>query len=93
LIEVPQCIEKFVTLRLPQELAYLSAFDEARHMIDDVHDMPDKDLTLLVNLCVQNGGKLSRKKRKLFEQLSGEHIAFAEKVIQEAFADYFEMIR
>jgi hypothetical protein len=86
-----QCIEKFVTLRLPQELAYLSAFDEAKHQIDDAHDMPDKDLTLLINLCVQNGGKLSKKKRKLFEQLSEEHIAFAERTIQEAFADYFDM--
>jgi len=53
--------------------------------------MPDKDLTLLINLCVQNGGKLSKKKRKLFEQLSEEHIAFAERTIQEAFADCFDM--
>ncbi len=88
-----QCIEKFVTRRLPQELEYLSAFDEAKRIIDDAHDMPDKDLTLLVNLCVQNDGSLSKKKRKLFEWLSDEHIAFAEKTIQASFADYFEMTK
>ena len=87
------CIEQFVTLRLPQELEYLSAFDEAKRIIDDKYDMPDKDLTLLVNLCVQNGGSLSRNKRKLFELLSDEHIAFAEKTIQESFLDYFEMTK
>jgi len=88
-----KCIEQFVTLRLPQELEYLSAFDEAKRIIDDTHGMPDKDLTLLVNLCVQNGGSLSKKKRKLFELLSDEQIAFAEETIQESFADYFAMTK
>ncbi|MDX8409417.1 MAG: Fic family protein [Mariprofundales bacterium] len=86
-----KCMEQFVTRRLPQELEYLTAFDEAKHIIDDAHDMADKDLTLLVNLCVQNGGRLSKKKRKFFKMVSDEHIAFAEKTIQDAFADYFEM--
>ncbi|MDQ6971796.1 MAG: Fic family protein [Mariprofundaceae bacterium] len=86
-----QCMQQFVTLRLPQELAYLSAFDAAKQIIDEQHGMPDKDLTLLVNLCVQNGGSLSMKKRKLFAMLSDEDIAFAEKVIGEVFAGYFGM--
>jgi len=88
-----QCIERFITIRLPQELEYLRAFDEAKRTIDDARDMPDKDLTLLINLCVQNGGNLSKKKRKIFASLSDEHIAFVEKSIKESFADYFEMIR
>ncbi len=88
-----KCIEQFVMLRLPQELEYLSAFDEAKRIIDDAYDMPDKDLTLLVNLCVQNGGSLSKKKRKLFALLSDEHIAFAERTIKESFADYFEVTK
>jgi len=87
------CIQQFVTLRLPQELEYLSAFDEAKRIIDDAHDMPDKDLSLFVNLCVQNDGSLSKKKRKLFALLSNAHIAFAEKTIQASFADYFEMTK
>jgi hypothetical protein len=86
-----KCVEQFVTHRLPQELEYLSAFDEAKRIIDEEHDMPDKDLTLLVNLCVQNNGSLSKKKRKLFELLSDDNITFAEKVVGEAFADYFAM--
>jgi len=85
------CIEKFVTHRLPQELEYLRVFDEAKRIIDEHHGMPDKDLTLLVNLCVQNGGRLSKNKRKLFEMLSDDDVAFADQVIGEVFADYFEM--
>jgi len=88
-----QCMQQFVTLRLPQELEYLRAFDEAKQIIDDAHDMPNKDLTLLVNLCVQNGGSLSKRKRKLFELFPDEHIAFAEQTIQASFADYFEMTK
>jgi len=87
------CIEQFVTHRLPQELAYLNAFDEAKHLIDAVYGMPDKDLTLLVNLCVQNQGCLSKKKQKLFAWVDDEHIACAERIIQESFADYFEMMQ
>jgi len=86
-----KCIEQFVTHRLPLELEYLSAFDEAKRIIDEAHDMPDKDLTLLVNLCVQNEGDLSKKKRKLFEQLSDDNIVFAEKTVKDVFADYFRM--
>jgi len=85
------CIEKFVTLRLPQELEYLSAFDKAKREIDDAYGMPDKDLTLLINVCVQNGGELSKNKRKLFALLPDDHIAFAEKVIKGSFAAFFEM--
>ncbi len=88
---VYQCIEKFTTHRLPQELEYLRAFDEAKRIIDEEHDMPDKDLTLLVNLCVQNRGSLSNKKRKLFEHLSDDNIVFAEHAVRKAFADYFTM--
>ncbi|MDQ6966673.1 MAG: Fic family protein [Mariprofundaceae bacterium] len=86
-----QCMQQFVTLRLPRELAYLSAFDEAKQIIDEQHGMPDKDLTLLVNLCAQNGGSLSKTKRKLFGMLSDEDIAFAEKAVGKSFADYFGM--
>jgi len=85
------CIEQFVSHRLPQELEYLTAFDEAKRIIDEKYGMPDKDLTLLVNLCTQNNGDLSNRKRKLFEQLSDDDIAFAEKVIKASFSDYFKM--
>ncbi|OIP99333.1 MAG: hypothetical protein AUK35_08480 [Zetaproteobacteria bacterium CG2_30_46_52] len=86
-----KCIEKFVTYRLPQELEYLSAFDGAKRIINEKHDMPEKDLTLLVNLCVQNNGTVSNKKRKLFKQLSDIEIVFAETTVQELFEDYFKM--
>ncbi len=87
-----QCIEQFVTRRLPKELEYLRAFDAAKEIINEQYDMPEKDLTLLVNLCVQNGGKLSSKKRKLFDMLSDDAIKFAGETICETFSGYFDMI-
>jgi len=90
---VYQCIEQFVTHRLPMELEYLRAFDEAKEIINMQHDMPDKDLTLLVNLCVQNSGALSKKKRKLFAFLSDADIAFTEQTVAKLFDDYFAMVQ
>jgi len=86
-----QCVEQFVTQRMPMELEYLSAFDEAKQKIDAQLDMAEKDLTLLVNLCVQNGGHLSKNKRKLFAFLTDKSILFAEEVVLGVFADYFVM--
>lgn len=87
------CIEQFVIQRLPKELEYLRAFDEAKAVINEQHDMAEKDLTLLVNLCVQNGGTISKKKRKLFAFLSADAIVFAEQTIADVFVDYFDMVR
>jgi len=88
-----QCVEQFVTQRMPMELEYLRAFDEAKQKIDAQLDMAEKDLTLLVNLCVQNGGHLSKNKRKLFALLTDKSILFAEQTVLDAFADYFDVLR
>jgi len=84
------CIEKFVTCRLPQELEYLKAFDQAKRAIDDSYNLSNKDLTLLINLCVQNGGCLSKNKWRLFPQLTKHTLHHAEKMVQSAFMDYFK---
>ncbi len=86
-----RCIDRFVTTRLPRELEYLSAFDRAKRIVDEAQEIPDKDLTLLINLCAQGGGMLSERKRERFEQLSDEQVAFAERTVREVFADYFDM--
>jgi len=88
-----QCIEKFITQRMPMELEYLCAFDEAKQMINAQLDIADKDLTLLVNLCAQNHGYLSKNKRKLFAFLTDKNILFAEQTVSGVFADYFDMSR
>lgn len=49
---------------LRQETEFLQRYDVARRAADQAVDMNDNDLTLLVRSMVQNGGELSRHRRK-----------------------------
>ena len=52
--------------------------------VREIVDMPDRRASLLVRLCMQNGGWLSARKRKQFRELHDEEIAAMEAAIQEA---------
>jgi hypothetical protein len=43
--------------------------------------MPDRRLTLLVQLCLQNADKFPQRKRKLFAEIRDEEIAAIEREI------------
>ena len=59
-------IEQTVRFSLPAELAYLHRFDEAKRLIAQVADMPDRLVSLFIQFCNQNEGRLSRQKRDIF---------------------------
>jgi hypothetical protein len=65
-----------------KELDFLSIYDASLSAIRTVVDMPDRRASLLVRLCLQNGGRLSRAKRPQFAELSDEEIAEIESSIQ-----------
>ncbi|WP_342658129.1 Fic family protein [Sphingomonas sp. NY01] len=59
-------IEQTVRFSLPAELAYLHRFDEAKRLIAQVADMPDRLVSLFIQFCNQNEGRLLRQKRDIF---------------------------
>ena len=72
---------------LPEEISFLKSYDEARKRMSNVLDMPNRQADLFIRLCVQNGLKLSKVKRKLpdFAILTDEEIAGLEGAVQKAF--------
>ena len=71
---------------LSEELEFITAFDRAFRAVSEIVDMPDRRTSLLIRLCVQNGGRLSARKRSRFRELSDREVASIESAVQGAFA-------
>lgn len=73
---------------LPAELAFLQSYDRARIGMREVVELPEPAANLFLRLCFQNGGTLSKPKRKLpaFARLTAEEIDGLEAVVAEAYA-------
>ncbi len=69
---------------LSDELTFLTIFDRATESARDVVDMPDRRLSLFVRLVLQNGGRLSERKRAQFGELSDEEVTAMESAIRSA---------
>ena len=72
---------------LPEEFRYLALFDRAFRAVDDRLDgVPHSKVTLLVQLCLQNRGRLAKSKdrERLFPMLTDADIEAAEALVQEA---------
>ena len=69
---------------LKEELGFLAAFDPAFDAVREIVDMPDRQASLFVRLCMQNSGRLSARKRKKFQELKDSEIARMEKAVQDA---------
>lgn len=64
------------------ELDYLAWYDRIRSAMRGIVDMPDKKANQFITFCQQNGGRLSKTKRPLFQELSDEEIASLEAIVQ-----------
>ncbi len=72
---------------LKEELGFVAVYDGALLAVRDIVDMPDRRASLLVQLCMQNGGRLSKTKRGEFKELSDEEVAGIEAAIQAVMAE------
>ncbi|WP_211345487.1 Fic family protein [Allostella humosa] len=71
---------------LGEELDFIALFDRALASVRSLVDMPDRRAVLLVQLCLQNDGRLSAAKRPLFAELSAGEVSAIEAAIQGAMA-------
>jgi hypothetical protein len=78
-------IRETIESELPMELRYLTRYDEIRRGMREIIELPDRVADLFVKLCRQNGGALSKTKRKLeeFSPLTDGEIAALEAVVKE----------
>jgi Fic/DOC family len=72
---------------LREELGFVAVYDAALAAVRDIVDMPDRRASLLVRLCMQNGGKLSKAKRDEFEELNDHEVVAIEAAVQAVMAE------
>jgi len=79
-------IERTNETALVEELTFLANYDRAKKAIQEIVDMPDRQIDLFIRVCLQNAGSLSARKRaSLFDFLSDDEIARMEQVVQCAY--------
>lgn len=78
-------IRETIEVELIQELSFLTNYDSTKRAIQDVIDMPDRLIDLLIRCCLQNHGRLSKRKREeFFPMLSDQEVESLEQAIREA---------
>ncbi|MFQ5352608.1 MAG: Fic family protein [Candidatus Binatia bacterium] len=71
---------------LARELAFLANHDETKRAIQEIVDMPDRQIDLFIRFCLQNKGRLSARKRaSRFDFLSDEELARMEQAVVTAY--------
>ncbi len=81
-------IEQTIDTVLADELAFIANYDKTKKAIQEIVDMPDRQIDLFIRFCLQNNGRLSARKRAShFELLSDEEIARMEQAIQSTYGN------
>lgn len=80
-------IKQTIDTELTEELAFLANYDGARKAIQEIVDMPDRQMDLFIRACLQNNGRLSAQKRSSqFNMLTDDEVRRMEDVVQAVFA-------
>ena len=81
-----QFIEQTIETELSTELAFLANYDKTKKAIQQIVDMPDRDIDLFIRFCLRNNGRLSSRKRSnYFSKLSDEEIRQMEQAVTSAY--------
>ncbi len=81
-----ECVEETVNKTLPEEVGYLTKYDQLNEFIKNYIDMPDKLVDLLIRFLNQNNGKLSKRALdKEFNQLTEDEVQTIERKYDDIF--------
>ena len=79
-------IDETIETELVSELAFLANYDRAKKAIQEIVDMPDRQIDLFIRFCLQNNGQLAgRKRTNYFEFLTGKEIIRMEQAVQSSY--------
>lgn len=84
-----ESIEKTLDRDLIQGLNFLRSYDQVQKNLTSIIDgLPGKDIDRFITFCLQNGFRLSAKKReKFFSMLTDEEVAQMEAAVRDAFEE------
>lgn len=71
---------------LREELEFVAVHDDVLRVVTEIVDMPDRRAGLLVQLLLQNEGKLSKSKRETFAELTDAELLAMETAVQRVIA-------
>jgi Fic family protein len=79
-------VTKTIEEELVEELSFLANYDKTKRAIQDIIDMPDRLIDLFIQLCLQNNGSLSARKRSShFDFLTDEELAAMEQAVKDGY--------
>lgn len=80
-------VEETLKTELPAELEFLQQYDDARLRMATIVDLPNRDADLFIKFVRDNGGTLSKNRRRQgrFDALTDREVSELETVIREAF--------
>lgn len=79
-------VEQTIEHELVEELSFLVNYDNTKKSIQDIIDMPDRLIDLFIQLCLQNNGSLSeRKKAAHFDFLTDEERFSMEQAVRDGY--------
>lgn len=59
---------------MPNELLFIQRYDEVKKALQNIVDMPDKDINLMINFLHQNKGIFPKRRRDHFIKLTDDEI-------------------
>jgi Uncharacterized conserved protein len=78
-------IETAVSHDLPNELNFLQNYDEAKGLMKQRVDMPDKLIDLFIRFTHQNNGIFPKRRRNTFQMLIDDEIEALQSIFQDVF--------
>ena len=81
-------IDQTIDTELASELVFLDNYDKTKKAIQEIVDMPDRQIDLFIRFCLQNNGRISARKRAShFDTLSDEEISSMQQAVQSAYGN------
>lgn len=77
-----QFIDQAIETELSMELEFIANYDKTKKALQEIVDMPDRQIDLFIKFCLQHNGRLSARKRDShFDFLSDEEVAGMEQAV------------
>ena len=81
-------IDQTIDTELAGELEFLANYNQTKKTIQEIVDMPDRQIDLFIRFCLQNNRRLSTRKRAShFDFLTEVEIALLEQAVQSAYGN------
>ncbi len=78
-------IEASISNDLPNELNFLQNYDEAKELMKQRIDMPDKLIDSFIRFTHQNNGIFPKRRRNTFHMLKDDEIKALQSIFQDVF--------